>query len=278
MTGTDAYRIRDFVPDFDNIASEFAERSQALGSRCTVRPDVPYGTGKRETLDLVFPGSLQAGAPLHILVHGGYWRSGEKVNYRLVAAPVIAAGGIAALVEYDLMPGVRLPAIVDQVRRAACWLQDHAEAFGAAPDRMTASGHSAGAHLVSYLAATGTCEPAGTRLPSLRGMLLVSGIYDLSGIPDSFLKDEAQMTHAEARTWTPMDAVQHEGPLRVIAYGMDETPPFTRQAHALYRKLRETGQPAELVPVARRNHMDIVLDLADPGGHLGGRLSALVAG
>jgi arylformamidase len=279
MTDTDAYRIRDFVPDFDEIAAEIAGRSRALSSRATVKTDIAYGDRKRETLDLVLPDSLAAGAPLHMFVHGGYWRSGEKANYRLVAEPVIAAGGIAAVVEYDLMPADRLPRLVNQVRRAACWLQSHAREFGADPSRMTASGHSAGAHLTSYLAASGIDEPAtpSPPLPALQGMLLISGIYDLSGIPDSFLKHEARMTPAEARAWSPLDAVHHSGPARIIAYGQEETPPFLDQAATLHAKLRESGLAAELLPVPGLNHMTVVLELADPGRPLGRKLQELVA-
>ncbi|AOB31743.1 lipase [Bordetella sp. H567] len=277
MLGKDAYRIRDFVPDFDAIAAEFAERSRALSSRAILKTDIAYGPRKRETLDLVFPDNPRPDAPLHMLVHGGYWRSGEKANYRLVAAPVIAAGGIAAVVEYDLMPRAGLSVLVDQVRRAARWLQAHARDFGADPARMTASGHSAGAHLTSYLAATGPDETMAPRLPTLQGMLLVSGIYDLSGIPDSFLKDEARMTPTEAQAWSPLRAVQHAGPARIVAYGTDETPPFLQQAVALHAKLRASGQAAELLPAAKLNHMSVVLDMADPERALGRRLSELVA-
>ncbi|HEV7416643.1 MAG TPA: alpha/beta hydrolase, partial [Tianweitania sediminis] len=103
--GTDPYRIRDFVPDFDAIAAEFAARSRSLSATATMRVDVAYGSRPRETLDLIFPDRITEGAPLHVFVHGGYWRSGNKEDYRFVAAPVLAVGGICALVEYDLMPG-----------------------------------------------------------------------------------------------------------------------------------------------------------------------------
>lgn len=54
-----------------------------------------------------------------MFVHGECWRSGDNENYRLVAEPVLKAGGIAAIVEYDFMPGTRLATLVGQVRRAA---------------------------------------------------------------------------------------------------------------------------------------------------------------
>ncbi|MGK9262189.1 alpha/beta hydrolase [Sinorhizobium meliloti] len=277
MTAQDLYRIRDFVPDFDIIAAEFAERSRALSARADVRADIPYGAGAREVVDVILPERLQAGAPLHVFVHGGYWRSGEKINYRFVAAPVLAAGGIAALVEYDLMPRSRLDVLVDQVRRSVLWLQAHASDFGADPARLTVSGHSAGAHLASFLAATGPEEAYPPSLPTLQGLLLLSGIYDLSGIPDSFLRHEAEMTPMEAAAWSPLTSSQLPCPTRVIAYGADETTPFQSQAAGLCELLRVRDESAELLPVPDLNHMSVVLDLADTDGVLGRQLHDLVA-
>lgn len=277
MTSQDLYRIRDFVPDFDAIAAEFAERSRAFSARAEVLADLRYGARPREVLDVILPERPKAGAPMHVFVHGGYWRSGEKENYRFVAAPVLAAGGVAALVEYDLMPGERLDVLVGQVRRAVLWLQEHARDFGADPARLTVSGHSAGAHLASFLAATGVDEKEAPPLPALKGLFLLSGIYDLSGIPGSFLRDEARMTPAEAAAWSPLTAAQHACPLRVIAFGAEETTPFLEPASALQSRLNAQGEAAQLLPLPGLNHMSVVLDLANPLGIAGGRIADMVA-
>ncbi|MEO3388149.1 alpha/beta hydrolase [Mesorhizobium sp. CAU 1741] len=277
MKGDDLYLIRDFVPDFDAIASEFAARSRALSGRSKLRADIAYGHRPREVLDVAFPERQAAGAPLHVFVHGGYWRSGEKADYRFVAEPVLAAGGVAALVEYDLMPGERLEVLVGQVRRALHWLHQHASDFGADPFRITVSGHSAGAHLASFLAATGPAETEAPGAPALHAMMLVSGIYELSGIPGSFLRDEARMTAEEAADWSPLGSTHHSGPRRVLAYGGNETAPFLDQAQALHDALQGEGQPVDLVAAPGLNHMSVVLDLGDPKGGLGQRLADMVA-
>ncbi|MBD0414642.1 alpha/beta hydrolase [Oryzicola mucosus] len=276
MTGQDPYLIRDFVPDFDALAAEFAKRSHALSMRAEMRTDIPYGSRPRETLDVILPDRAKGDLPMHVFIHGGYWRSGEKANYRFVAAPVLAAGGVAAFIEYDLMPGQRLSGLVDQARRAVCWLQAHAADFGASPERITVSGHSAGAHLASYLAATGPQELSSPSLPALRGLLLVSGIYDLSDIPNSFLRDEAEMTAAEAAAWSPLSSQQRPGVQRIIAYGGDETAPFHDQARRLHAVLKSNGEDAEQLSAPGLNHMSVVLDLADPNGILGRRLTDLI--
>ncbi|KQT04742.1 MULTISPECIES: alpha/beta hydrolase [unclassified Rhizobium] len=277
MTSQDLYLIRDFVPDFDAIAAEFAERSRQLSAKSKLIADIRYGVPGREVLDVILPDNLKVGAPLHVFVHGGYWRSGEKENYRLIATPVFAAGGIAAIVEYDLMPGQRLGVLVDQVRRSILWLQKHAAGFGADPHKITVSGHSAGAHLASFLAARAPGEAERASLPALQEMLLVSGIYDLSGIPDSFLREEVQMTSAEAAAWSPLTATQLPSPRRTIAFGAEETSPFQEQALALSMKLATNNSPAQLLSVPGLNHMSVVLDLADPFGHLGGRVVDMIS-
>lgn len=273
MEGTDPYRIRSFVADFDAIAAEIARRSRELTARSMIWASCGYGPRARERIDILLPANLRNGAPIHMFVHGGYWRSGDKSDYTCVAAPVLAVGGIAAIVEYDLMPGTRLPVLVDQVRRAAAWLVEQAPALGADPSRFTASGHSAGAHLVSYLAATGPEDPAPPQTP-VAGLMLVSGIYDLSGIPGSFLKDEAKMTVAEAVAWSPLTSRQHNGPHRIVALGAEETAPFHEQARRLHQLCGPERSRIMVQPGL--NHMNVVLDLADPARPLGRALADLV--
>lgn len=275
MAGTDPYRIRSFVPDFDAIAAEIAARSRSLAARSMIWASCAYGPRARERIDILLPPNLRPGAPIHMFVHGGYWRSGEKADYTCVAAPVLAVGGIAAIVEYDLMPGSRLPVLVDQIRRAAAWLAAQAPALGANPARLTVSGHSAGAHLASYLAATGPDDTTPPLTP-IAGLLLLSGIYDLSDIPSSFLKDEARMTAAEAKAWSPLTAHQHEGPRRILALGAEETAPFHHQAARLHQRLDQGDKTTRLMVQPGLNHMNVVLDLADPDQLLGQALADLV--
>jgi len=156
-------------------------------------------------------------------------------------------------------------------------LQDHAKEFGADPGRITTSGHSAGAHLASYLAAIGPTEVSPPVLPDIKGLFLLSGIYDLSEIPDSFLRNEAAMTHFEAASWSPLTSVQQPRPLRVIAYGGEETAPFHQQAMELHDKLRSNEQNSDLFEAQGLNHMNVVLDLADLDGALARRLQDLLA-
>ncbi|WP_245523663.1 alpha/beta hydrolase, partial [Mesorhizobium sp. M8A.F.Ca.ET.167.01.1.1] len=72
-----------------------------------------------------------------------------------MAATVTRAGAIAVIVDYALMPAVRMAAIVDQVRRAQQWVLACIAQYGGDPERLTVSGHSAGAHLATMVLGDG---------------------------------------------------------------------------------------------------------------------------
>lgn len=272
----DLYRNRDFIPNFDEIAAETAARSRDLAAKVQIQRDISYGPSNRECFDLVFPSRPVKGAPLHIFFHGGYWRSGSKEDHLLVAAPVLAVGGIAAIVTYDLMPGTRLGTIVKQTRAAVRKLGGMAASIGADPTRLTASGHSAGAHLASYLAAVSHGETEPESLPSLRALLLVSGLYDLKDIPNSFLKNETQMTADEAKTWSPLVARQLQNPKRIIMVSENDSPPFHEQGRTFTEHLQQIGAQATLRTEKGLNHMSIVLALGDPQSAVGQCLAEVV--
>ena len=276
MAERDLYLNRDFIPDFDPIMEETEARSRAFADTARVERNLSYGPTPRQSFDLVFPPDMAPGAPLHMFIHGGYWRAGSKEAHTLVAAPVLAAGGVAALISYDLMPRTRLADIVGQVRSAARHLAKLAPEIGADPARFTVSGHSAGAHLASLLASEAPGDAGPIDLPGLRGLLLVSGIYDLSDILGSFLKEETKMTRDEARAWSPLLAEHGPGPMRIITRGEDETEPFQNQAVALNSLLERDGHAVELRSERGRNHLTIVFDLANPEAPLGRRLIELV--
>jgi arylformamidase len=156
----DPFEIRRHVPRFEEHVADYDVASEATRRRLPSRPNVAYGDGTDEKLDLFFPESKRAGAPMpiHMFVHGGYWRAQSKERYAFVADTIVEAGAIAALIDYTLMPKARMADLVDQTRRAARWLTTNAASFGGDAAAFSASGHSAGGHLASYLLARGPHE------------------------------------------------------------------------------------------------------------------------
>jgi len=269
---TDAFRIRGHVADFDGIVSDIVARSAATRATVPMQADIAYGDGPSETVDLFFPSNAATPRPVHMFIHGGYWRSFSKNDYSLVADTVVAAGAIAVIVDYALMPEVRMATLVDQVRRAKQWVLNNIAGHGGDPARLTISGHSAGAHLATILFQH---ERAPSRVQSA---LLLGGLYDLKPLQKSFLKHEIALTDDEVAAFTPMKKQYDASTSVMVLVGARETPPFHQQANTFSRKLQGQGLKVSQRIVVNRNHMDSVRDLGVPHSLTGRYLTELIVG
>lgn len=262
----DPFRIRDHVADFDALVRDIVARSAATRQTLQGIADIAYGMGPSEAIDLFFPAERRPGMPVHMFIHGGYWRMFSKRDYSCIADTITAAGAIAVIIDYALMPAVRMELIVDQVRRARDWVVANIAEHGGNPARLTVSGHSAGAHLASFLF-TRDQSPS-----HLRAALLLGGLYELEPLRSSFLQAEIGLTDAEIAAFTPMTQ-DHEPATQVtMLVGADETLPFHDLADRFAGHLRAQGLTVTRADLAGRNHMDSVRDLAiaesDAGRHL----------
>ena len=84
------YLPRLTVPNVEEYLNKSAERSARIRKKLTCEIDLAYGDTPGQKLD-VFPAAGK-GAPVHIFIHGGYWRSLDKHFYSHVAGPMVAAG------------------------------------------------------------------------------------------------------------------------------------------------------------------------------------------
>ena len=272
---SDLFRIRDFVPAFDAISADYAVASAETRERHRHMLDVAYGPGARQKLDLFFPVEASRPAPVHLFIHGGYWRANDRQNFHFVAESVVAAGAIAAIVEYPLMPGARMAQLVADVRQAAMWVGTNIAQHGGDPGRISASGHSAGAHLASYLAALAPHEH-GFPATRIRALLLVSGIYDLRPITTSFLQAEIGLTAEEVGEWSPFEATQAPGTRITLAVGKAETEPFHLQAQDFAYAAERRGAEIERLTVPGHDHMTIVREMGVVGSRMGGLVAEAV--
>lgn len=262
-SGTDPFNVAAIIPDFDAQMAGLKAASDATRRTHRSQLDIAYGPLPRNRLDLFFPKGELHGAPIHMFIHGGYWRGQVKEDYVCVAEGAIAAGAIAAIVEYTLMPGARMAQLVAEVRSAAAWLADHAQTFGGDAQQISASGHSAGAHLCSYLASRSPHEGAHPATP-VKSLLMLSGIYDLRPITGSYLQPTLQLTSEEVAHWSPFEAVPSSDAHYEIVVGHAETEPFHIQAQDYAIGLERRGASAERVTMPGLDHMSLVRELGLP--------------
>jgi arylformamidase len=259
----DPFRNRDHIENFDALIEDYKIRSAATRASIKMLGGVAYGAAAGEKLDLFFPKDPAGSYPVHLFIHGGYWRMLSKEDFSFVAETITSAGAIAAIMDYDLMPAVRMDRIVNQVRQAIHWVAANIGTYKGDTTRFSISGHSAGAHLATF----GFCEGAGDLRPA--SALLLSGIYDLKPLQSSFLQPLIGLTDSEVTAFSPVLHRHVPGTRVIAAFGGRETDPFKIQGSGFVEHLERQGISATAHMLRDADHMTAVRDLGTPESEAG---------
>lgn len=265
------YDNRRAVPECATYFDTWTERSKAYRARARCRLDVPYGDHEREKLDIFLPES--GGGPLHVFIHGGYWRTLDKSFFSYLAEPLTASGATAALINYPLCPAAKLAEIVASARKAMTWLYREAATLGADRDQVHISGHSAGGHLVAMLMAT-RWPTLGEGLPPgmIRSGVAISGVYDLAPLLHVSVNNDLQLVPADIAALSPvLLAPVGDAPLTVVDGGA-ELAEFVRQSRDFSDTWRKHGLRIDYLELPGLNHFSIVDGMDRPDDPIARRL------
>ncbi|MDB5751055.1 MAG: putative Esterase/lipase [Ramlibacter sp.] len=264
------YNPRKAVPDVEQFTRHTAELSARARQRLTAaRLDLRYGQGKLATLD-VFPAAAAA-APVHVFLHGGYWRGRDKSDYSYVADALVPMGITTVVMNYDLCPAVELPAIVRQVREGFQWIHAHAKEWGGDPAAITASGHSAGAHLIAAaLPQSGEATPPWVP----RAATLISGIYELEPVLSISVNQEIRLRPEQVDALSPMRRPPHPSVPLVLVAGGGEPTSWVKQSHDFAKACTAAGGRATYVEVPGAHHYSVMNGLEDADGLLARLIAA----
>jgi arylformamidase len=277
MTDTDAATYRGYdragldaqydnqrhFPGHPAVIARYAEASAEARGRFRTVADVPYGPGPRHRIDLALP-EAPAGAPVHVFLHGGAWRALSRGESLFPALALVPAGAAVAAPGFDLATAVPLAEMVAQCRQAVAAVARGVAERGGDPRRIQLCGHSSGAHLAGMVAAT-DWSAFGLPGDTVRSVLLVSGLYDLEPVRLSYRNEMLGLDDAAARALSPLHRRPRPGLPVVVAWAEGDTDEFRRQGADLAATWARWGADVEALPIAGRNHYDVVLDLADPG-------------
>lgn len=250
------YDARGTVPDFPAEMRQYEQASAAARAALPLHEGLPFDEASGNQLDW-FPG--QAGGPVFLWVHGGYWRALGRADNHCVAPGLVAAGAHVAIMDYTLVPGADLDEIVRQTRAACTWVAAHAAGYGADPARLFVGGSSAGGHLTGMLIADGW--PA----PPIQGAVALSGLYDLEPVRLSSVNGWMHLDVAAAARLSPVRHIPRRGPAPKLlaSYGGSETAEFKRQTEDFAGEWAARGFEADVVARPERNHFDLVVAIGD---------------
>jgi acetyl esterase/lipase len=250
----------------------------------TIVRTMRYGSDPSQFARLHLP-RYDSDLPVVVVVHGGFWRQRYDIELADPLADDLAKHGFAGVaVEYrrvgdggrggwpqtlmDVANAVdNLPAAGQYLARGRLDLS-----------RVAAVGHSAGGHLVGWLAHRGALReatpgrttPGDDHLP-LRGVVSQAGVLDLVGASDERLGDGAVIDLMEGSAGSVPQRYQHASPLAHVGDGArvvcvhgdadDEVP--LSQSERYVQAAQAAGDPAELITLPGVGHYELI----DPAHH-----------
>ena len=261
------YNNRAMVPEYIQMYEAWEPMCTEVFSAFSSHKNVAYGTSSRETLDIISP-RHKGPHPALLYIHGGYWMSRTKGDQTFLARAYAQAGISFVLLEYDLIPEVRMGDIVNQCRSAATWVYHHAGDYGIDPDQIFISGHSAGGHLTAMLAATNWQTFSGAPENLIKGGIALSGIYDLTPVQHSYMQETLALTDEELANYSPQFFETAPSIPLIVAPGSAESDAFRHQSANLVNVWNAKGANCVYMEPAGCNHFSILAEFANPDSTL----------
>lgn len=265
-----AYDQRVYAPNREEIVAWYGTEGAKVRASVPHLRSVPYGEGEDETLD-IFPAKKGPGSnltPVHLHVHGGRWTLFTKDEESFIAPVFTDAGAACVVIDFSNIPKVRIPQMVDQVRRAIAWVYRNAASFGSDPERIHVSGHSSGSHLAGVALLSDWEKDFGVPSDVIKSALLISGMYDLRPVMLSARSSYVKLSDAEVLELSAILQPEKLGAPLTMVYGGNETPEFQRQPKAFLEALETAGKTARLVEIPGVNHFEVLRMLGEPGSEV----------
>lgn len=228
-----------------------------------------YGDAEIQVADLLLPAE-PSGAPVVVLVHGGFWSSAYDRSLELeVAGDLVGAGYAVWNLDYrSVGNGGGFPATFDDVAAGVDLLAEVGPQHGLDLDRVAVVGHSAGGHLALWAAARHLLPTGAAGAdPVLRPAAAVSqaGVNDLvtghadrlgSGAVAAFLgTGEGPLPDDVVAVTSPASLVPSGVPTLVVTGDQDDRVPAS-QSERYADLARSAGDDVTLEVVAGEGHFE----------------------
>lgn len=193
----------------------------------------------------------KAQKPAIVFFFGGGWSSGSPAQFENQARHFAKRGMIAITADYRVKSrqGVQVVECVKDAKAAIAWVRENAQRLGVDPNRIAASGGSAGGHLA---AATGTISGFGTdERPN--AMILFNPGCTLAPIGDwqppagAGARLGIERLGVEAEVISPAHHIGPHTPPTLILHGKADTTVPYGSVVAFESVMKKAGRPCKLV-------------------------------
>lgn len=240
-----------------------------------VERDLVYARyGSRELkLDLYRPSSSAGPLPGIVFIHGGSWKFGDKNAFRRQSAYMATKGFVSVTIDYRFSDEAHYPAPLYDCKAAVRWLRANAARYKVNPNKVAASGGSAGGHLASLVGTTAdvqTLEGNGGNpgfSSRVQAVVAFNGVYDfVSLLPKTTQPQTVQdalvpllggSLDKVPENWVEASPVAHvssNSPPFLMLHGTADTLVPFQQALEMQKALKSVGVRAELFSAEGADH------------------------
>lgn len=224
-------------------------------------------------MDIIYPEQGRKKSPCIVWICGGGWLEMDTGAHLAYLSWLARQGFVVASVEYRTSNEAKFPAQLIDVKAAIRYLRAHAKRYCIDPDRFGVMGESAGGHLASMVALTGSKKAfdKGDYLEYSSAVQAACPWYPPTDIttfpipsesatsaPESLLLGMNVSTNLEAaKKACPISYVTKQAPPFLFLHGTDDHVVPFQQSEILYDALTEKGADATLIAIDGADHADI---------------------
>jgi acetyl esterase/lipase len=207
-----------------------------------------------------------------LYAHGGNWENGSKRIYRFLGRGMARKGITTVIFNYRLYPDTNFFGMAADAAAAIAWTNKNISRFGADPERIFLSGHSAGAQVVAITGMDDRYTKAALGKNPVKGIILIDpfGLDAYTGLKkgEDYKRDlYLTVFTKDPDNWklgSPQWNLRKGIPPILIFLGGDTYSGIKEDVNLFYPELKKVQPDAKLVEVPGKKHVAMIFSFLNP--------------
>ena len=254
------YVIGQKNANYNQVMDRIEELNRLVLINKEWKKNIYYGFHARECFDVCY--AVGKAKAILVYLHAGYWQSRDKNQFYFIADHLAELGYHVAIMNYPLCPEVS----IEKIRTSLSYGLLTVKTYLNDPSNnlpMYICGHSAGAHLTAELVLN-TKEIIKDQL-NIKGIIPISGIYDLEPLISTSLNIKIQLNQIQARNNSPILRVSKDLVPAEFFVGNHETQAFIQQSKEMKDQWELKGNAANFTILKNSDHFSLLFHFLEDG-------------